>query len=103
MHAGECVRLGIQGIVAEEFEQRAMIGVAPGLGEHVDLRAMMSELRGVNTVLNFELLNGVIGGEDDIGIEIRVGIIDAVESVVVKHDPLSASVYGMVGTVAVLQ
>jgi len=31
MHAGECVRLGIQGIVAEEFEQRAMIGVAPDL------------------------------------------------------------------------
>jgi len=29
----------------------------------------MSELRGVNTGLNFELLNGVNGGEDDIGIE----------------------------------
>src|SRR6266571_291187 len=102
MHAGECVRLGIQGIVAEEFEQRAMIGVAPGFGEHVDLRALMSELRGVNTGLNFELLNGVNGGEDDIGIEIRVGIIDAVEGVVVKHDALPARGYGLVGTVAAL-
>src|SRR5215470_5692606 len=65
-----------------------MIGVAARLGEHVDLRALMPELRGVNTDLNFELLNSVNGRKDDIGIEIRVGVIDAVQSVVVEHNAL---------------
>src|SRR5947199_7420386 len=86
MDAGECVGLSVQGIVAEEFEQGAVIRVAAGLGEHVDLRALMPELRGVNTDLNFELLNGVDGRKDDIAIEIRVGVIDAVEGVVVEHE-----------------
>src|SRR5438552_7189100 len=102
MDAGECVRLSVQGIVAEEFEQGAMICVAAGLGEHVDLSALMPELRGVNTELNFELLNGINGGKDDIGIEIRVGVIDAVEGEVVEHDALPARGYGLGGAVATL-
>src|SRR2546427_5432335 len=102
MDAGECVWLRVQGIVAEEFEQGAMIGVAAGLGEHVDLRALMPELRGVNTELNFEFLNGVNGRKDDIAIEIRVGVIDAVERVVVEHDALAARRYGLLGAVATL-
>src|SRR5438046_65084 len=97
MDAGECVRLRIQGIIAEEFEKRAVICVAAGLGEHVDLGALMPELRGVNTDLNFELLNGVNGRKDDITIEIRVRVIDAVEGVVVEHDALPARGYGLVG------
>src|SRR5436190_4598085 len=102
MDAGECVGLRVQGIVAEKFEQGAVICVAAGLGEHVDLRALMPELRGVNTDLDFELLNGVNGGKDDIRIEIRVGVIDAVESVVVEHDSLPARGYGLLGAIATL-
>src|SRR2546425_2623248 len=102
MDAGECVGLSVQDIVAEEFEQGAMICVAAGLGEHVDLRALMPELRGVNTGLNFELLNGVNRGKHDIGIEIWVGVIDAVEGVVVEHDALPAGGYGLGGAVATL-
>src|SRR6266404_8001528 len=102
MDAGECVGLSVQGIVAEEFEQGTMIGVAAGLGEHVDLRALMPELRGVNAELNFKLLNGVNGGKDDISIEIRVGVIDAVERVVVEHDALPPRRYGLLGAVATL-
>ena len=102
MDAGECVRLRIQGIIAEEFEKRAVICVAAGLGEHVDLRALMPELRGVNTDLNFELLNGVNGRKDDITIEIRVRVIDAVEGVVVEHDALPARGYGLGGAFATL-
>src|SRR5437867_8684891 len=79
-----------------------MIRVAAGLGEHVDLRALMSELRGVYTGLNFELLNGVNRGKDDIGIEIRISVVDAVQRVVVEHDALPARGYGLVGTVAAL-
>src|SRR5262250_1797388 len=102
MDACECVGLSVQGIVAKEFEQGAVICVAAGLGEHVDLRALMPELRGVNTDLNFELLNGVNGGKDDIGVEIRVGVIDAIEAVVVEHDALPARGYGLGGAVAAL-
>src|SRR5207302_1016878 len=102
MDAGECVWLRVQGIVAEEFEQGAMIGVAAGLGEHIDLRALMPELRGVNTDLNFELLNSVNGRKDDIAIEIRVGVIDTVEGVVVEHDALPSRRYGLLGAVATL-
>src|SRR5437870_13878649 len=102
MDAGECVRLSVQDIVAEEFEQGAMVCIAAGLGEHVDLGALMPELRGINTELNFELLNGVNGRKDDIGVEIRVGVIDAVEGVVVEHDALAARGYGLSGAFATL-
>src|SRR5215510_11249827 len=95
MDAGECVRLSVQGIVTEEFEQGTVIGVTAGLGEHVDLRALMPELRGVNTDLNFELLNSVNGRKHNIGIEIRVGVIDAVEAEVVEHDALPTRRYGL--------
>src|ERR1041385_3309703 len=102
MEAGECVRLSVQSVVADEFEQRAVISVAAGLGEHVDLSALMPELRGVNTDLNFELLNSVNGGKDDIGIEIRVGVIDAIQRVVVEHNALTASGYRLLGAIAAL-
>src|SRR5215813_8165539 len=102
MNAGESVRLSVQSIVAKEFEQGAMICVAAGLGKHVDLRALVAELGGVNTDLNFELLNRVNRRKDDIRIEIRVGVIDAVERVVVEHDALPARRYRLVGAVPTL-
>src|SRR5437016_1524514 len=102
MDAGECVRLSVQGIVAEEFEQGAMIRIATGFREHVDLGALMPELGGINTDSNFELLNGLDRGKHDIGIEIRVGVVDAVEGVVVEHDALPAGGYGLGGAVAAL-
>src|ERR1051326_836661 len=102
MEAGECVRLSVESVVAEEFEQGAMIRVAAGLGEHIDLSALMPELGRVNTDLNFELLNGIYGRKDDVAVEIRVGVIDAVEGVVVEHDALPARGYGLLGAVATL-
>src|SRR5262245_53031228 len=102
MNAGECVRLSVHGIVAQEFEQGAMIGVAAGLREYVDLGARMSEFGGVNADLNFEFLNGINRRKDDIGIEIGVCVVDAVERVVVEHDPLPTRRDGLVGAVASL-
>src|SRR5262245_42993676 len=102
MNGGESVRLSVQSIVAKEFEQGAMICVAAGLGKHVDLGALMPELGGINTDLNFELLNRVNRRKNDIGIEIRVGVIDAVERVVVEHDALPARRYGLARAVATL-
>src|SRR5262249_44091426 len=102
MNTGECVRLSVQGVVAVKFEQGAMICVAAGFGEHVDLRTLMPELGGVNTDLNFELLNGINRRKRDIGIEIRVRIIDAIKREVVEHDALPARRYGLIGAVATL-
>src|ERR1051326_750083 len=102
MEAGECVRLSIQSVVTEKFEQGPMNSIATGLGEHVDLRAFMPELRGVDTDLDLELLNGVNGGKDDIAVEIRIGVIDTVEGVVVEHDALPARGYGLLGAAATL-
>src|ERR1051326_4934279 len=62
----------------------------------------MPEFRGVNTDLNFELLNGVYGRKDDVAVEIRVGVVDAVEGVVVEHDALPACGYGLLRAVATL-
>src|SRR4030095_9037064 len=91
-----------QGGVSEEFEERAMICVAAGFGEHVDLSALMPELRGENADLNLELLNRINRGKRDIRIEVRVGVIDAVERVVVEHDALPARRYRLGGAVATL-
>src|SRR5262245_48368268 len=102
MDARESVGLSIQSIVAKEFEQRAVIGIAAGLRQYVDLGALMPELGGINTDLNFELLNRVNRRKYDVGVEIRVGVIDAVERVVVEHDALPARGYGLVGAVAPL-
>src|SRR4030095_5031081 len=102
MNAGERVWLSVKNVVAEEFEEGAMIFVPAGLRKHVDLGALMPELGRGDTNLNFELLNGVNRREDDIGIEIRVSVIDAVERVVVEHDALPARRYGLVGAVAAL-
>src|SRR5215467_13514029 len=102
MDARECVRLGVQLIVAEKFEERAMIVVAAGLREHIDLGALMAELSGVNTYLNFKLLNGINRWLDDIGIEVRIGVIDTIERVVIEHDALPASGYRLSGPVAAL-
>src|SRR5439155_10055424 len=99
MNAGECVWLSVQSIVAKEFEQGAMICVTAGLGQHIDLGALMPELGGINTDLNFEFLNRVNGRKHDIGIEIRVGVVDAVERVVVEHNALPTRGYGLVGAV----
>src|SRR5215468_10085242 len=102
MDAGECIRLGVELVITQEFEQRTMICVAARLGEHVDLGALMAELSRVDTDLNFELLNGINGGLHDIGIEIRIRVIDAIERVVIEHDALTARGYSLSCAVSTL-
>ena len=59
----ELVLLSVENVVAQKFEERAMVRVAARLGEHIHLRALMTILRRVNAVLNFELLNRIDGGK----------------------------------------
>jgi hypothetical protein len=57
--AGERIWLSVQDIVAEKFEEGAMIYVTARFGEHVHLSSFVSILCGINARLNFELLNRV--------------------------------------------
>src|SRR5690349_22592217 len=102
MHACECVWLSVQRVIAKEFEQTPMICIAARLGEDVHLSALMPEFRGVNADLNFKFLNRINRGKGNIGIEVRVSVIDTVERVVIEHDSLPARRYGLAGAVAAL-
>ena len=86
----EPIWICIRGVVADEVVHASMIGVGAALADHVDLRCLVTELGRVDTGLNLELLNAVKGRQGDIGYKIRVGIVYAVERVVVPHDSLAA-------------
>ena len=75
-----------------------MILVGAGLGEHVDLRGLPSEFRGIDTGLHLELLQCVDRRHHDERIEIRVGILDAVQRVVIKISALPRDRDGLAGT-----
>src|SRR5690242_17305592 len=62
----------------------------------------MSKLRRVDANLDLELLNGVDRGKDDIGIEVRIGIVHAVQRVVVEHDALATCRDRLRGAIATL-
>ena len=79
-----------------------MILVAAGLGEHVDLGGVAPELGRVNAGLHLELLQRVDRGQDHVGVEVGVGILDAVQREVVEHDALSGHRDRLVGAVAAL-
>src|SRR5581483_4186214 len=88
---GELVLLGVQNVVAQEFEEGAVVGVAARLGEYVDLCTLMPVLRRVDADLNLELLNRVNGGQGDVRVEVHVHVVDAVERVVIEENALPAS------------
>ena len=62
----------------------------------------MPILRRVNASLDLKLLNGVDGGQGDVCVEVYVGVIDAIQRVVIKEDPLSAGGNRLVGAITTL-
>ena len=100
--AGELVLLSVKFVVAQKFEERAMVGVAARLGEHVHLRALVPILRRVNADLNLELLDRVDGRKGDVGVEVHVHVVDAVERVVIEEDALPAGGDCLLGAFAAL-
>src|SRR5579884_3849839 len=102
MDARECIRLSVQDIVAEEFKEGAVINIATRLGKHVDLSSFVSVLCGIDTGLNFELLDRVNRWERNVGVEVRVGVVDAVERVVIEHNALPARGDRLRGAIATL-
>ena len=96
------VGLGVRRIIPQKLEERSVIGIAARFSGHVHLRALVPILRRVNAHLNLKLLDRVNGRQGDVGIEIRVGVVDPIEGIVIKEDTLSASGDGLVGAVAAL-
>ena len=78
----------------------AVIGVGAALADHVDLRCFVTELGGINTRLHLELLDAVEGRQADIGVEVGIGIIHAIQRVVVEHDALAADRDRLAGAIA---
>ena len=78
----------------------AVIGVGAALADHVDLRCLVAELSRIDTCLHLELLDAVKGGQPDVGIEIGIGIVHAVQRVVVEHDALAADRDRLAGAIA---
>ena len=98
--AGEGVGLGVEFLVAEEFEDRAVEGVAARLGDDVHLRALVTELGRVDAGLDLELLDRIDRRQGDVVVEVRVGVTDAVERVVVEEDALTTGGDGLRGALA---
>ena len=102
LHGSEGEGCGVEIVVADELEQRTVIRVAAGFGQHVDLRRFVAEFGGIDAGLHFEFLDGIDRGKDDIGVEIGVGVDHAVEREIVEHDALPAGRDRLVGAVAAL-
>ena len=89
----ECVRV----VVAQEVEPGAVIIVGAALGDHVDLGRVVTVLGGIDAGLHLHFLDGVDGGLDHKGVEVHVGVVDAIERVVVEHDARAAHRDALVG------
>ena len=79
---GEVVIPGVELVVAQEFEHGAVVFIGAGFGGNVDLPGCPAELRGIDPGLDLELLQGIDRRLQNVGVEIDVGVGDAVQRVV---------------------
>ena len=77
-------------VVAQEFEDRAVEFVRPSSRRDIDLSGGLAELGRVDTGLDLELLQGVNRRTHDERIEVRIGVLDAVQREAVVLLPLAA-------------
>ena len=91
----EGIGIGVHLVVAEELEERAVILVRAGLGQHVDLGGLAAELGRIDAGLHLEFLQRVDRRHDHEGVEIRVGVLDAIERVVVEVGALAGHRNGL--------
>src|SRR5262249_18243606 len=85
----ECVLSRIELVVAKELEQRSVKLICSGLGRNIDLRCGAPEFGRKDSGLNLELLQRIDGWQEDIGVEVHVGILHAVQGKVVELTPLA--------------
>ena len=79
-----------------------MILIGAALGRYVDLRRTATELRWVNTGLDLEFLEGFSRRIDHVGIEVGVGIFNAIESEAVEIVAHAGNGNILIGTVPAL-
>src|SRR5205807_4472545 len=72
---------GVQPVVAKEFEDRSVVFVRARLRGDVHLSGFAAELRGINAGLNLEFLESLHRRQKDVGIEVDVGVGDAIQRV----------------------
>ena len=89
LRGGEGVRPGVQRIVAVEFEHGSVQAVRARFRDHVHLARPTPEFGGVDAGLHLELFERVDRRQEDIGVEVDVGVVDAVERVVVEFAALA--------------
>ena len=99
---GEGVGAGVELLVAVELEDRAVKGVRARLGDHVHLTRGAAELGRVDARLHLEFFQRVHRREKDVGVEVDVGVVHAVERVVVELAPLARNRDLLVGARAAL-
>ncbi|PYQ81003.1 MAG: hypothetical protein DMG01_05235 [Acidobacteria bacterium] len=85
-----------------KFEQRAAQIVRARLRDDVHLARLAPEFGGVDAGLHFELFERVDGGQEDVRIEVDVGVVDAVQRVVVELAALPRNRQLLVGARAAL-
>ena len=86
--------LGVERRVARELEHGAVDLVGPRLGRRVDLRDRAAVLRVEQAGNHVELLQRVDRRQQHVGVEVQVGVLDAVERVVVVVKALAGDVQG---------
>ncbi len=79
-----------------------MVLIGTRLREHIDLRDFAAEFRRIYARLHLELLQRVNRGQNHERIEIRVGVLDAVQRVVIEIRALPRHRDGLAGTNAAL-
>src|SRR5256712_7417921 len=87
----ECILPRIEFVVAKELEHRSVKLVCSGLGQNIDLRCGAPDLGRKDSGLNLELLQRIDGWQEDIGVEVHVGNLHAVQSEVVELAPLACN------------
>ena len=74
---------GVELVIANKFVNPAVILVGPALRGHVNLAGCVTEFGRVNPALHFELLQHVHIGQNEIRVEIRIGVGHPVQRVIV--------------------
>ena len=78
LRSRERVRTGIERLVAEELEDGAVERIRTRLGHDVHLSCRPPELRRVDAGLHLEFLERVDRGQEDVGVEVDVRVVDTI-------------------------
>src|SRR5437660_12646499 len=85
-----------------ELETCSVEIVGSGFRDYVHLARLAPEFGGVDTRLHFEFLERVDRGQKDIGVEVDVRVVDAVQRVVVEFAALPRNRQLLIGARAAL-